>query len=339
MTYLHRIEPSALPAAWRAFRCFEPYGEDEQKYARATAFVLNSCEAEVVDLLAQVRAWAPRHRDEGRETFFEVEQNAFVVKNAESYYRAMVRGGPESWNLRDRHMADTRDRLVRYHGPAAKAIAWEHNTDVGDARFTHMTDDGMFNLGQLARQRHEAEGVVLVGFGSYRGAVIAAEGWDGYKPKVHQHTGHSTTAPDGAPSFQGHWHTYGLLWTAEGYTFYLDGAEQWKTNKAVSKRSEYLLLTCEIEDKGWAGDIPAGGYGPREKSTTTMEVDWVRVWQLPAAGTERVVFEDALKGKPAGGWEWLRENPKAWRPSEKGLEIRVEPGLGGTVKNALVGLH
>jgi len=84
--------------------------------------------------------------------------------------------------------------------------------------------------------------------------------WDGYQPKVHQHAGHRTTAPVGTPSLQGHWHTYGLLWTAEGYTFSLDGVEQWKTDKAVSKRSEFLLLTCEIEDKAWAGDIPSGGY-------------------------------------------------------------------------------
>ena len=50
---------------------------------------------------------------------------------------------------------------------------------------------------------------------------------------VHQHAGHSTTAPAGAPALQGHWHTYGLLWTAEGYTFSLDGAEQWKTDKTL----------------------------------------------------------------------------------------------------------
>jgi hypothetical protein len=161
--------------------------------------------------------------------------------------------------------------------------------------------------------------------------------WDGYKPKVHQHTGQSTTAPAGTASLQGHWHTYGLLWTTDGYAFYLDGAEQWKTDRAVSRRDEFLLLTCEIEDRGWAGDIPAGSYGPRGESKTTMQVDWVRVWQkAPAREAERpVVFEDALTGKLAGGWEWLRENPKAWRHSDKGLEVRVEPGLAGTVKNAL----
>jgi beta-glucanase (GH16 family) len=108
--------------------------------------------------------------------------------------------------------------------------------------------------------------------------------WDGYQPKVHRHAGHTTTAPATAASLRGHWHTYGLLWTAEGYAFSLDGVEQWKTDKAVSRRSEFLLLTCEIEDKGWAGDIPPGGYGPRGQSKTTMEADWVRVWQTPPPG-------------------------------------------------------
>jgi len=68
-----------------------------------------------------------------------------------------------------------------------------------------------------------------------------------------------------------------------------------------------------------------------------MEVDWVRVWQLPDRRAEsEVVFEDALKGKLGTGWDWLRENPKMWRHSEKGLEIRVEPGLADSVKNVLL---
>jgi erythromycin esterase-like protein len=49
---------------------------------------------------------------------------------------------------------------------------------VGDARFTDMADDGMVNLGQLARERHGPEGVVLVGFGSHRGRVIAGREWE-----------------------------------------------------------------------------------------------------------------------------------------------------------------
>ena len=49
-----------------------------------------------------------------------------------------------------------------------------------------------------------------------------------------------------------------------------------------------------------------------------------------------VIFEDSLKGKMAYGWEWLRENKPNWRETSEGLEIRVEPGLKDTVKNALL---
>jgi erythromycin esterase-like protein len=90
----------------------------------------------------------------------------------------MVRGGPQSWNIRDRHMTETLDRLMRHHGPDAKAIVWEHNTHIGDARFTDMADDGMVNVGQLVRERHTDEGVVLVGFGSHHGTVIAGREWE-----------------------------------------------------------------------------------------------------------------------------------------------------------------
>src|SRR5262249_38216085 len=100
------------------------------------------------------------------------------VKNAEAYYRAMVRGGPDSWNIRDRHMTETLERLMRLHGPAAKGIVWEHNTHIGDARHTYMADDGMVNVGQLVREAHGAEEVGLGGFGSCGGGGIAGKEWD-----------------------------------------------------------------------------------------------------------------------------------------------------------------
>lgn len=78
------------------------------------------------------------------------------------------------------------------------------------------------------------------------------------------------------------WHTVGVLWTPEGYQFYLDGAETpYATIKeGISLNDEYIKLTCEIKNGGWAGLIPPGGYGPLGASTNaTMEVDWVRVWR------------------------------------------------------------
>jgi hypothetical protein len=54
------------------------------------------------------------------------------------------------------------------------------------------------------------------------------------------------------------------------------------------------------------------------------------------AGQPRLVFEDKFDTKLGDGWTWLRENTKAWRIRDGGLEIRVEPGLAGDVKNALL---
>jgi erythromycin esterase-like protein len=75
-------------------------------------------------------------------------------------------------------MTDTLERLMRHHGPHAKAIVWEHNTHIGDARYTDMADEGMVNVGQLVRERHHDDGVFLIGFSSHRGSVIAATDWE-----------------------------------------------------------------------------------------------------------------------------------------------------------------
>jgi erythromycin esterase len=37
---------------------------------------------------------------------------------------------------------------------------------------------GMVNVGQLVREQHQGEGVILVGFGSHRGSVIAGKAWN-----------------------------------------------------------------------------------------------------------------------------------------------------------------
>lgn len=64
---------------------------------------------------------------------------------------------------------------------------------------------------------------------------------------------------------------------------------------------------------------------------------------LPACGAKcisaaepAVVFADSFVGKLGEGWTWLRENPAARRITENALEIRVEPGVAQTVKNALL---
>jgi erythromycin esterase len=177
MKYLRKTDPAALKIAEEAFSCFEPYSKDEgSSYARATQFVPELCQNKVVQLLKEIQIKLPQYNSDF-ENVFSAEQNALVMVNAERYYRAMIHGGPHSWNIRDRHMADTMERLLKFHGENSKVIVWEHNTHIGDARATDMTDEGMYNLGELARLKHHEKGVVLVGFGSYKGTVVAGRSW------------------------------------------------------------------------------------------------------------------------------------------------------------------
>jgi erythromycin esterase-like protein len=175
--FRERNDTEGLKAARRAVGCFEPYGEDAHDYARATMLVPDTCRDEVIDLLKELRRRVPAADGDGRDAFFVAEQNALVVKNAEAYYRAMVLSDASSWNVRDRHMAESLERLLAFTAPGARAVVWEHNTHIGDARFTDMAASGEVNLGQLARERYGESDTVLVGFGTHRGTVVAGREW------------------------------------------------------------------------------------------------------------------------------------------------------------------
>ncbi|HKF94426.1 MAG TPA: erythromycin esterase family protein, partial [Gammaproteobacteria bacterium] len=127
------------------------------------------------------RHYARRNGRVAEDDFFQAEQNARVVKDAEAYYRSMFLEDVSSWNLRDRHMAETLDALVTHlerHGRRAKVVVWAHNSHLGDARATEMGRRGELNVGQLVRERNGRE-AMLVGFTTHHGTVTAASTWDG----------------------------------------------------------------------------------------------------------------------------------------------------------------
>ena len=180
--YLEKHDPEAARRARLRYSCFDHYVEDTQAYGYAAAFGLDkSCEAQVVKQLQELQRKAFERAAEDSEAFFEAEQNARLVKNAEEYYRTMFRGRVSSWNLRDSHMAETLEALVEHldrRTPRAKVVVWAHNSHLGDARATDMGDAGEHNLGQLARERFGEHATVLVGFSTYEGTVTAADDWD-----------------------------------------------------------------------------------------------------------------------------------------------------------------
>jgi erythromycin esterase-like protein len=180
--YLDRVDPEAAKRARYRYSCFEHFGEDSQAYGYAASFDLScSCEREAINQLVELQRRAMEYlpRTNG-DDFFDAEQNARLVTNAEEYYRSMFRGRQSSWNLRDTHMAETVDALVSYlrkRGGNPKIVVWAHNSHLGDARATEMGARGELNVGQLVRQKYGADSV-LVGFTTYAGTVTAATDWD-----------------------------------------------------------------------------------------------------------------------------------------------------------------
>jgi erythromycin esterase len=182
--YLEKNDPKALVIAKTAMKCFEPYGKDEgQSYARASSYVPELCEKEILHLLTEIVKNVPNYNHDA-ENVLSTEQNAFIARNAEKYYRSMIKRGSASWNIRDEHMVSTIERLMKFHGKDAKIIVWEHNTHIGDARATDMASEGMVNVGQLLREQYSSEGVVAVGFGSYKGSVVAGREWGDSMRKI-----------------------------------------------------------------------------------------------------------------------------------------------------------
>ena len=146
---------------------------------------LRTCESEVISQLIDLQRSAAEYaRRDGRlaaDDFFYAEQNARLVKNAEQYYRTMFRSRVSSWNLRDRHMAETLDALLDHfarQGERAKLVLWAHNSHLGDARATEMGRTGEWNVGQLVREKYGRD-CVLIGFSTYTGTVTAASNWGG----------------------------------------------------------------------------------------------------------------------------------------------------------------
>jgi beta-glucanase (GH16 family) len=77
------------------------------------------------------------------------------------------------------------------------------------------------------------------------------------------------------PDLSADWHVYGLEWSPERLTWFLDGDEVWTFGEAehISSEPMYLIANLAV-----GGDYP----GPPDDSTmfpAPYRIDWVRVWQ------------------------------------------------------------
>ncbi|NDP62330.1 erythromycin esterase family protein [Polaromonas sp.] len=184
LAYLDRVDPEAARRARERYSCFDHAGEDSNAYGYSASFgMAPSCEEAVVLQLREMTRRAaelPHTPGLERDEAFHAQQNVRLVQNAEEYYRTMFRARVSSWNLRDSHMVETLQALDRHLGAGGtppRIAVWAHNSHLGDAAATEMSDRGEWNVGQLMHD-HYGSDAVRVGFSTHHGWVTAASDWD-----------------------------------------------------------------------------------------------------------------------------------------------------------------
>ncbi len=179
LEYLDKVDPTAAAEARELYACLTPWNAEPAAYGRAAlseGYAI--CERPVLSILSGLARHAIDYAANDGETFFDATENARLVADAERYYRVMYYGARESWNLRDRHMFETLERILAMRGPTSKAVVWAHNSHIGDARYTDMgAKQGELNIGQLCRERFKRS-AAMIGFGTHTGTVMAASNWD-----------------------------------------------------------------------------------------------------------------------------------------------------------------
>ena len=211
IAYLEHEDPAAAERAREHYACFENFGKTSLHYGRNVSLgVSEPCRRGAIAQLVEIQ----KHAAEAMRSavfskvdeFVQAEVNARTVSDAEEYYRSMFTDPHGSWNLRDRHMADTLDRLVAHldaTGGNGKVVVWAHNSHVADSRANEMSERGEFTLGRFARERHGSD-VRLVGMSTASGSVTASTDWGmpglrrTVKPAVEgsvEHLFHATGAP------------------------------------------------------------------------------------------------------------------------------------------------
>lgn len=185
--YLDDIDPAAAKLARRRYGTLDQFKDEPHDYAAAVMLGISpSCENAVVQMLVDICRKGPEYLS-GKgmvngEQLFYAQENAVVVKDAEEYYRKAYAGGAVTWNLRDRHMHNTLKEILQHYNekrgwPKPKAVVWAHNSHLGDARATSVSQMGEFNIGQLVRQTFGLNKCFNIGFSTYQGTVRAATKW------------------------------------------------------------------------------------------------------------------------------------------------------------------
>ncbi len=183
---LKEFDPVMAKRVAEHYACFDHYDSDTHRYGLlASRDITEGCRSQVMAVLMELHGrretFLGSDGQRAQDEFFNAEQNARLVHDAEEYYRTMFRHDVSSWNLRDRHMMQTLLFLMHHLKETqlrSKVVVWAHNSHLGNASATSMGARGEFNIGQLVRDHFDGE-ALSIGFSTHQGTVTAASDWDG----------------------------------------------------------------------------------------------------------------------------------------------------------------
>lgn len=164
--------------AERLFGCFTRF-RDPSAYLNNIRRTGEDCSEDIERVYGLMREHEGPFTEQDSLGYVNALKSARMMVYYERHTRGNLQSGPESWNYRVDFFHDTAKRLLERYGPDSRGIVWAHNTHIGDARATTMANSGMKNIGQLARETFGMDQVFAVGFGTYRGTVLAGRRWEG----------------------------------------------------------------------------------------------------------------------------------------------------------------
>ena len=129
---------------------------------------------------AQISTGKNQPKDEAR---FLLCQHALLTRNGELYFRTLTKDHVKAINIRDAYMAETLTSLMKFYGPHSKAVVWVHNGHAGYGNYSSTSESGYTNMAQILRSEWGHKNIFCVGFGTYKGAVMAGYMWGGHIQK------------------------------------------------------------------------------------------------------------------------------------------------------------
>ena len=181
---LEKIDPHIAQEVKDNYSCLEQFRHDPTAYGYSLFSQLSqSCRNEVIEELKKLKELEWKLVQEKKATpdeAFYLVQNARVIKNSEAYYRSLFLDEVNNWNLRDSHMMETLEEIVKHYQKNGinkpKIVVWAHNSHIGNSAATQMSNNGEFNIGQLVKEKFGNNSYSL-GFTTYNGTVSAASNW------------------------------------------------------------------------------------------------------------------------------------------------------------------